>query len=794
MADDGAKRRALSALRGLKDFNMTTPWQTLFFGREDQLQTLHADWQQVKRGEPCFRLILGETGLGKTRLVQRFYQQISDTDDPDHYWPDNLGTDNGTNKVNPDFSERLIRDKPISWLWWGVRFQNPHNRNALERMGCQIQADAHAIAPHLYSLQQYKEKKTRNANRIKQALMATGSLLGLGVFEVVVNELALTLPGLADNVAESVRRRQQGCATGSEVEKQQQLDALKLIREYLEALMSREDKKISAESLPVILWLDDAQWADADSLAFVEKLFAQAKANKWPLYVIAVHWEREWREACAAPLTSPDLRPHSLAALCRRNPLIFPAQSGEELPPLTAAQSQDLIHAALPGLSAAQQQAMVMRTQGNPGFLHDLLAHLSARERKFFVRGERNQPLSPAGEHELAHILTLQHHELTRYRYETLDTALQELLSWSSYQGETFFEVLTLSVAARLQPEYADKAWLDQAEQRYALIRRLAQFYQAQFKHPAMREIALEELRHNPAVLADFQVALRATLVEDYQTAAWQAYDLPVQLHYLQLLQRELAGEAVYPAILDDLFDRYVQNQQPPQAADVGQQRMALALPEDLHRIRRIAKVCADVGAVQAARRYYQQAAQRLDRAQLNEAGASLLLYQARLQQQDGEIDTALTTMQQVAAFFAQAPDQHRAHAVTLGDIARIKVDKGEVDAALKLHEERLEVFQALGDARSRAVTLHDLARIALYHQEKPEKALEYWAQAWPVFRQLGDAMGVAVIGENLGTLLWRAGERETAPQILQHSAAAYRLLGQEENARAVEGVMGRAD
>jgi len=50
------------------------------------------------------------------------------------------------------------------------------------------------------------------------------------------------------------------------------------------------------------------------------------------------------------------------------------------------------------------------------------------------------------------------------------------------------------------------------------------------------------------------------------------------------------------------------------------------------------------------------------------------------------------------------------------------------------------------------------------------------------------------VIGENLGTLLWRAGEREAAPQILQQSAAAYRLLGQEENARAVEGVMGRAD
>ena len=37
-----------------------------------------------------------------------------------------------------------------------------------------------------------------------------------------------------------------------------------------------------------------------------------------------------------------------------------------------------------------------------------------------------------------------------------------------------------------------------------------------------------------------------------------------------------------------------------------------------------------------------------------------------------------------------------RSRAVTLGDIARIQVDKGQVDEALKLHEERLGVYEQL--------------------------------------------------------------------------------------------------
>jgi len=58
---------AAAALRGL----------TSFVGREDELRTLASRWQRVLDGEGQAVLIVGEAGIGKSRLVQKFHQQIA---------------------------------------------------------------------------------------------------------------------------------------------------------------------------------------------------------------------------------------------------------------------------------------------------------------------------------------------------------------------------------------------------------------------------------------------------------------------------------------------------------------------------------------------------------------------------------------------------------------------------------------------------------------------------------------------------------------------------------------------
>ena len=71
----GARGRleATAAVRGL----------TPFVGREDELRLLMNRWERALTGEGQVALIIGEAGIGKSRLVQRLHEQIARTP---HTW------------------------------------------------------------------------------------------------------------------------------------------------------------------------------------------------------------------------------------------------------------------------------------------------------------------------------------------------------------------------------------------------------------------------------------------------------------------------------------------------------------------------------------------------------------------------------------------------------------------------------------------------------------------------------------------------------------------------------------
>ncbi|MBV8773285.1 MAG: AAA family ATPase [Deltaproteobacteria bacterium] len=55
------------------------PGLTPFVGREDELQLLLTRWQQARGGEGQLVLVIGEAGIGKSRLVAEFHHRIRDT-------------------------------------------------------------------------------------------------------------------------------------------------------------------------------------------------------------------------------------------------------------------------------------------------------------------------------------------------------------------------------------------------------------------------------------------------------------------------------------------------------------------------------------------------------------------------------------------------------------------------------------------------------------------------------------------------------------------------------------------
>jgi class 3 adenylate cyclase len=72
-----------SGVRGRLEAVAAARELTPFVGREDELRLLLNRWERVLDGEGQVALIIGEAGIGKSRLVQRFHEQIKGTP---HTW------------------------------------------------------------------------------------------------------------------------------------------------------------------------------------------------------------------------------------------------------------------------------------------------------------------------------------------------------------------------------------------------------------------------------------------------------------------------------------------------------------------------------------------------------------------------------------------------------------------------------------------------------------------------------------------------------------------------------------
>jgi class 3 adenylate cyclase len=72
-----------SGVRGRLEAAAATRGLTLFVGREEELRLLLNRWERVLDGEGQVALIMGEAGIGKSRILQHFHQQILATP---HTW------------------------------------------------------------------------------------------------------------------------------------------------------------------------------------------------------------------------------------------------------------------------------------------------------------------------------------------------------------------------------------------------------------------------------------------------------------------------------------------------------------------------------------------------------------------------------------------------------------------------------------------------------------------------------------------------------------------------------------
>ena len=160
---------------------MTSKTRTDFIGREHEINWLKAAWIQVCQGKSQVCVLRGESGFGKTRIVQAFYSWLSsDRDqDPQGYWPDVLLKDGNNLRLNPPPAS-FGDTKTLPWLWWGVRWRDPEGQNLSELSSCALIDGLHHLEPHREALLARREKLKRTGKVAAELGTVAGELLSFG--------------------------------------------------------------------------------------------------------------------------------------------------------------------------------------------------------------------------------------------------------------------------------------------------------------------------------------------------------------------------------------------------------------------------------------------------------------------------------------------------------------------------------------------------------------------------------------------------------------------------------------
>jgi len=155
-----------------------------------------------------------------------------------------------------------------------------------------------------------------------------------------------------------------------------------------------------------------------------------------------------------------------------------------------------------------------------------------------------------------------------------------------------------------------------------------------------------------------------------------------------------------------------------------------------------------------------------------------------------GDWEQALAKFQEALNLYEALGDK-RSRAVTLSDIARIRANRGEVDTALLLHQEALAIFAALGDDRSRSATLDEIALIKRLKGEV-DAALLLHQQAVAIYEALGDKRSRAASLGEIARIRADKGEVDAALLLHQQAIAIYEALGDKRSRAASLGEIAR--
>ncbi len=413
--------------------------------------------------------------------------------------------------MNPVFpKDGTAPTLPIPWLWWGLRWPMPERRNEVAN-GCALIDFRANLEPPIRPIFAARKLQEVRGDAVWKIASLAGQLIAqfspLGWLTSAREAWTL--------VAEDRRtERQLLQAMAASPAEHAAANLRELESHVLETFrLILDPSNTQAPTVPVILVLDDAQWADPVTLRFLLQLIQAAGQGNWVLLVIATHWEVEWRNNIDDTPASLD-NPTRLADFPELLGLGESWTGARVIPPVTNLTA--LVSAALPGVTSVQCDLILAKSGGNPRLLEEIFHHLLSHSQLFEARN-LVKPLTARAEKDIRE-RSFEYHELVDERFCRLEEHVRQALGWSSSQGMRFLTRITEAIAQRVAPGFDTsqlRPALETAEDPHSfvqLFRDQGRFNLGEFRQSAFQHVARENLALDAVESAAVDLALREVL------------------------------------------------------------------------------------------------------------------------------------------------------------------------------------------------------------------------------------------------------------------------------------------
>ena len=155
---------------------------------------------------------------------------------------------------------------------------------------------------------------------------------------------------------------------------------------------------------------------------------------------------------------------------------------------------------------------------------------------------------------------------------------------------------------------------------------------------------------------------------------------------------------------------------------------------------------------------------------------ALLLHTQGQFKADLGDLDGALDLYRQSLDIKERLGDA-KGKAATLHAMANVAVTRGDLDGALDLYRQSLDIKERLGDAQGKAATLHEMAYISVTRGDL-DGALDLYRQSLDIKGRLGDAKGKAATLSEMSNVMMQVGDWDEAKRFLEEAIEIERKIG----------------